>query len=139
MLGFGLLVFLLPHTWPKSFVVQVDIAVAATAADPGIKVVAGGAARAMDQRASSAACWTHWPPTSGGAVVCGTMLVAILAAHSTKGFWNHNGGIEFPIYPTSRCNARPLANRARCVLARSDAVGHAARTGDVAGRSLAHR
>lgn len=30
-------------------------------------------------------------------VVCGTMLVAILAAHSTKGFWNHNGGIEFPL------------------------------------------
>jgi putative oxidoreductase len=29
--------------------------------------------------------------------VCGSMLVAILTVHVSKGFWNHNGGIEFPL------------------------------------------
>ena len=30
-------------------------------------------------------------------VVSGSMLVAILTVHAGKGFWNHNGGIEFPL------------------------------------------
>jgi putative oxidoreductase len=29
--------------------------------------------------------------------VCGSMLVAILTVHRGKGFWNHNGGMEFPL------------------------------------------
>ncbi len=29
--------------------------------------------------------------------VCGGMLVAILTVHVGKGFWNQNGGIEFPL------------------------------------------
>ena len=29
--------------------------------------------------------------------VCGSMLVAMLSVHAGKGFWNHNGGIEFSL------------------------------------------
>src|ERR1700716_3597826 len=30
-------------------------------------------------------------------VVSGSTLVAILTVHAGKGFWNHSGGIEFPL------------------------------------------
>jgi len=33
----------------------------------------------------------------GGFSVLGAMLVAIVASHLHKGFWNRNGGIEFPL------------------------------------------
>jgi putative oxidoreductase len=33
----------------------------------------------------------------GPALVLAVMLVAILAVHWTKGFWNANGGLEFPL------------------------------------------
>jgi len=29
--------------------------------------------------------------------VCGSMLVAMFTVHVGKGFWNQNGGIEFPL------------------------------------------
>jgi putative oxidoreductase len=33
----------------------------------------------------------------GGFAVLGSMLVAIVASHLHKGFWNRNGGVEFPL------------------------------------------
>jgi len=33
----------------------------------------------------------------GGFGVLGAMLVAIVASHLHKGFWNRNGGVEFPL------------------------------------------
>jgi putative oxidoreductase len=33
----------------------------------------------------------------GGFAVLGAMLVAIVSSHLSKGFWNRNGGIEFPL------------------------------------------
>src|SRR5713101_4280481 len=33
----------------------------------------------------------------GSAAVIGSMLMAIIAVHLTKGFFNSNGGVEFPL------------------------------------------
>ena len=33
----------------------------------------------------------------GALAVCGSMLVAIFTIHAGKGFWNQNGGVEFPL------------------------------------------
>jgi putative oxidoreductase len=33
----------------------------------------------------------------GGFAVAGAMVVAIVSSHLSKGFWNRNGGIEFPL------------------------------------------
>jgi putative oxidoreductase len=33
----------------------------------------------------------------GGFAVAGAMLVAIVSSHLSKGFWNRNGGVEFPL------------------------------------------
>ena len=33
----------------------------------------------------------------GGLAVAGAMVVAIVSSHLSKGFWNRNGGIEFPL------------------------------------------
>lgn len=33
----------------------------------------------------------------GGFAVAGAMVVAIVSTHLSKGFWNKNGGVEFPL------------------------------------------
>jgi putative oxidoreductase len=48
-----------------------------------------------------------WP--AGPLVVVGAMLVAIIAVHWAKGFFNGKGGIEFPLVILAACVAMALA------------------------------